>query len=578
MTPKVSRFVTLPVEILLDWLPRQLELERPGRWSGLVALTLAGFGGWYLTNLGGALYIDEVFYARTGWGLLTGNPYENPTHAVAPMAKYLIGVGQLVFGRTSFGVRLPVALLGVGTLFVTYRLGALLGDRRTGYLSMLLLGSTFAFATEAVRGMLDVPLAFCFVSTVYLAARWVRDDWRPAAPLFGVAAVATVTTKVYGFVYLLGPLAVVLGAHAVWKRRSRAGPEVQAALVPAAGAAIVLFLPYFFVPHPPLTEAYGPGWLMGFARSLLEIPILGNFVYVFGAAFVQNVIHIGNGHAVTVGTTVYQYPPVWSYGYWLLERGGVYVVFGALLVGGATYDALVARRLDAATVGFAAAVPFVVLSLLTVKFPRYILPLFPLLAAGGVYYTDRFVRRGVRHLSEPFRAQAFDVGSALVVLVLLGGVLIPPSAVAPSVTEPIQADSGYDEAAAFVTEYAADRPDQEILVLSYHNVTFGYYFEARDNVVAVGLGTAQMRTDDEYRQRIESMLCRGEVDLVVDLRHNERLETQFVGQFVRNSSEVVFETTRSPGDQTLVVYEMANKSTAGSADAAEPCAQSAGVD
>lgn len=572
--PKVSEFVTLSTEALLERLPRQSELEGHARWSGVVALALAGFGGWYLTNLDGALFIDEVFYARTGWGLLTGNPYENPTHAIAPMAKYLIGVGQLLFGRTSFGVRLPVALLGVGTLFVTYRLGALLGDRRTGFLSLLLLGSTFAFATESVRAMLDVPLAFCFASSVYLAIRWVRDGRRLAAPLFGVAAVATATTKVYGFLYLLGPLAVVLGALVLGTRRNRPLSGVRVTVATAAGTAVLLFLPYFFVPHPPLTEAYGPGWLMRLAHTLLGIPILGNFVYVFGAAVVQNVIHIGNGHAVTVGSTVYQYPPAWAYAYWLFERGGVlYAVFGALLVGGSAHDALAARRVDAATVGLAALIPFVALSLLTVKFPRYILPLFPLLAAGGVYYTARLVRRGSRRLSASVRASALDVEYGLVLLVLLGVVLVPPSAVAPSVTEPIRADSGYDEAAAFVTEYAASRPDQQILVLSYHNVTFDYYFEEQDNVVEVGLGTAQLRTDDAYRRTIESMLCRGDVDLVVDQRHNGRLEEQFVGQFVRSNSEVVFETARSPGGRTLVVYELSNENADGFGGAAEPCAR-----
>lgn len=141
-----------------------------------VVIVLSAFGGWYLTNLHGALYIDEVFYARTGWGLFAGNPYENPTHAVAPTAKYFIGASQHLFGRTSPAVQAPITLLGIGALFLTYRLSELLDDYRTGLLSMLLLGASFPFATQSVRGMLDVPLTFAFIGSLYLVLRWARDE------------------------------------------------------------------------------------------------------------------------------------------------------------------------------------------------------------------------------------------------------------------------------------------------------------------------------------------------------------------------------------------------------------------
>lgn len=542
-------------------------MERAGSWGGysygsLAAIIVVGaFGGWYLTNLQGALYIDEVFYARTGWGLLTGNPYENPTHAIAPTAKYFIGFGQQLFGRTSFGVRVFVALAGVGTLGLTYRLGELVDDRRIGLLAVVLLGSTYAFATQAVRGMLDVPLAFTFVASVHLALRWRRDDWRLAAPLFGVAAVAVVTTKVYGFIYVFTPLVVVGGVVARRWRRRAALTGLRSMLTSAALTVALLFTPYYVVSHPPLTESYGSSSLMALARTLLDVPILGNFVYIGGAALVQNVLHLDSGHAVVVGNTVYQYAPFWSYGYWLLEYGGVlYGVLVVAVLGGVVADAVTNRLTEATILGVATLVPLVVLSALTVKFPRYILPLFPLLLVGGLSYVRRLVGILLARWETltPRAGRHVEVGGTCVVvlLVLTAGVAVSSSAVAGSMTDSIHADSGYDEAAAFATAYAKENPNEEVGIVVHHNVTFSYYFERRDNVDEMDLRAPQIRNDDAFRGMLERRLCRGEIDLVIDKQHNKRVEGLFVGQFVREHSTVALRSSRSPGDEALVVYEM----------------------
>jgi len=536
---------------------RTLSPER----AALAAL-LAGFGAWYLLNLEGALYVDEVFYARTGYGLLTGDPYRNPTHAAAPTAKLFVGLGQTVLGQTSVGVRLPVALFGVLALAVTYRVGALVAGPITGLFAAALLGSTHLFASHAVMGMLDVPLTASVAGTVLFALRWLRTSRRRDALLLGAVAAAAATTKVYGVVYAAPVVAVALWLAA--RRGTDGGIRTAARPVVAGGAATValVYLPFVVVPHPPVPAEFVPAALAGPVRALLSVPVLGNFVYLFGATFVQNVLHVSKGHAVVVAGTVYQSPPLWTYVYWIVDAGPVYAY--AALLPLALLRTRLWRRGDATALvlGAATAVPLVGMSLLSVKMPRYALPLFPLIAVGGVAPAIRLGRTAVERFAGGRRLRRSGVLRALVVVAVLAGGLAPvTSSVAAAGSDGIRADSGFDRVTDHIEESAAARPDRELLVLTYHNKTFTYYYDGPDNVRNVGLGTAQLRRNDDRRERLESLIERGEIDFVVDLRHNPRLAGTRLARLVRERGDPILTVTQYPERRTIVVYAMENDTT-----------------
>jgi 4-amino-4-deoxy-L-arabinose transferase-like glycosyltransferase len=524
----------------------------------MAAGLIIAYAGLYIANLTGALYIDEVFYARTGLGLWTGSPYMNPTHAVAPTAKYAIGAGQLLFGQSSFGVRLPVVIFAVGTLALVYGLGAVLRNQRTGLLAVALVGATSPFATHAVVGQLDVPLAFGFVGMLYAAVRWLQEDWRYGPAVFGIFAALTVTTKIYGLFYAMAVALPVAAILAGWQTRHR--QTVWTVFASALTVIGLLFVPYYVIPHPPVPAEFVPASLAGPLEMLLAVPIIGNLAYIGGAAFVQNVLHIGSGHAVVVGSTVYQYPPIWTYGYWLFERGGViYLLLIMLAVGGAAADLREgpSHRRTGALVGTAIGLPLVTLSALTVKWPRYIVPLYPVIAVVGISYADRLagaVHRWVVDRSNLRPSQdSVTVGTIAFLATLM---LVTPSPVVPSATDTIAHDSGFDDVSTFLEGYNATGEDDQIVILAYHNVTLSYYFEPGQNVTVQGLATAQLRSDTALRERIRGLLCRGEVDLLVDKRQNRRIEGTFVGEFRRQHTDPVFMTQRPPADEQLVVLEV----------------------
>jgi dolichyl-phosphate-mannose-protein mannosyltransferase len=123
--------------------------ERLTRWSGwigpLLVTAMAGLMRFY--NLGSpkAVIFDETYYAKDAWALVhrgfevnwdknandqilqTGGHLSIPTDAAyvvhPPVGKYVIGIGELIFGFNPFGWRFMTALLGTLCVLLLCRIG-----------------------------------------------------------------------------------------------------------------------------------------------------------------------------------------------------------------------------------------------------------------------------------------------------------------------------------------------------------------------------------------------------------------------------------------------------------------------
>lgn len=515
-------------------------------------LLLAAFGAWYLSNLSGALSIDEAIYAESGVGMFAGNPYLNPTHAIAPTAKYATGLSGLVLGGSEAAIRLPAALFGLGTLYVTYRLGRRLRGRWLGLFAAALVGTTYFFAHYSVRMMLDVPLAFFFTGSVLAGLLWLDRDTPLLGLLAGALVVATATTKIYGAFYA-APVVALLVVGTV--RRGDLAASLRSLRAPVLGGAalgVAVYAPFAVFPHPPVTNSYGST-----VEAVLSVPVFGNYAYILGQAIAKNFLHLGGGHAVEVGGVVYQRPPVWTYLYWFFEHGGV-LYAGSLAVSAiAVPVAAVRRRAESLWIGALVFVPLVALSLLTVKFPRYVLPLFPLVVLGGLYNARWLLAGAADRLSGGLdRSQSRGVTSPaavpvlVVVVVVVASVALTPWAFAPATGTTIREDSGFDDAAAAVVAYAEDTPGEDV-VLSYHPSALRYYLGDADvEIENLRPGDAAGSTHAEQLDRIRS----GGIDLVVMPTYDPRLRGTDLYRHVRTEGRELVSTTTSPERSQLLVY------------------------
>jgi hypothetical protein len=342
---------------------------------------------------------------------------------------------------------------------------------------------------------------------------------------------------------------------------------------PIAGGAAVLaliYLPFVFVPHPSVPGGYG-----AIARAVLQIPVLGNFAYVFGAAILRNVVHATGGHAVEVGSTVYQYPPIWTYLYWLYERGGaIYIGLLSIVSAYSAYEVVRRGNWESFLLGWSVVVPFLCLSLLTVKFPRYVVSLLPFVSVSGIYYTNRLLRRVSRLGSDrgSFARSDTALGVLLGVVVLTAG-LVPPSPLVASAVTSLDNDTGYDRIAESIGEYADEAP-RDIAVVTYRGsirVGLEYYLGERDDVrfEAIQLKDAGQGNGTQcgkYRRE----LANGSIDLVVahsGLTRLNRACGSFDG-FVRANGEPRTSVVQSDSER-LVLYRFENATTRSASTASE---------
>lgn len=144
----------------------------------------------------GQEYFDEVYHAFTARVILHGDPkawewWNTPPAGFAyewthpPLAKLGMVVGMLIFGENSFGWRIPGALLGVGSILLTYLLAKeLFKDEATGLLAAAVL-SLDGFPLVMSRiGMNDSYILFFALLSIYL---FLKQKDFTSALAFGLA-------------------------------------------------------------------------------------------------------------------------------------------------------------------------------------------------------------------------------------------------------------------------------------------------------------------------------------------------------------------------------------------------------
>ncbi|MBW9206941.1 phospholipid carrier-dependent glycosyltransferase [Mumia sp. zg.B17] len=170
-------------------------------WLGPIAVTLLAFAArvWRL-EYPPRLLFDETYYAKDAWSLLrfgyaqdwvedanakveagqtTGLWTGEPTQVVHPeVGKWMIAIGEQLFGMNAFGWRISAAVVGALTVLVLARMvRRLSGSTALGCLAGLLLAVDGVHLVMSRLALLDVFLAFwlvCAVACVVADREWGR--------------------------------------------------------------------------------------------------------------------------------------------------------------------------------------------------------------------------------------------------------------------------------------------------------------------------------------------------------------------------------------------------------------------
>jgi dolichyl-phosphate-mannose--protein O-mannosyl transferase len=287
-------------------LDRPLTEAPPTTWRDRLQPLVDGYGGWGLTLFvtvvaglvrflrldqpattltdkgvvqGPADIFDEVYYACDAHNLVTHGverasastgPFCTATGDPAfvvhpPLGKWLIGIGEKLFGFDTFGWRFSAAVFGTLTVLLLVRVGRrMTGSTLLGGLAGLLLAFDGLHFVQSRVAMLDVFLCFFVVATFgalvvdrdQLRARLARNSeeelgrggvlgrrpWRLVAGVMAGSAVATKWSAVF-------PLAVLVVLMLVWEAGARRAAGVRRPrLVTLRRTAVGLVLTMALVP------------------------------------------------------------------------------------------------------------------------------------------------------------------------------------------------------------------------------------------------------------------------------------------------------------------------------------------
>ncbi len=138
-------------------------------------LFMLGVGRWDLWNPDEPRYaqVAKEMVARGDWILMhvNGDTYVDKP----PLFFWLIALSSFLWqGFTSFSARFPSAFLSTLTVLLTFFLGKKVYGSRTGFLSALILATSFEFAYLSTRANIDATLTFFTTASLILFLQWYK--------------------------------------------------------------------------------------------------------------------------------------------------------------------------------------------------------------------------------------------------------------------------------------------------------------------------------------------------------------------------------------------------------------------
>jgi len=125
---------------------------------------------------------DEGLYAQIGWEMFDHHDgtvptwFGHPAYYKPPLTYWLMFPFFKLFGRTLLAARLPSAIVGLFTLWVTYLFGKRLYGEREGLLSAAILLTSSNFIKFSRNAMMESLLMFFFILSTYCFYRASEED------------------------------------------------------------------------------------------------------------------------------------------------------------------------------------------------------------------------------------------------------------------------------------------------------------------------------------------------------------------------------------------------------------------
>ena len=158
---------------------------------------------------------NESFYAEASREILENKDfvdiYYNYDHRFnkPPLTYWLITISYLIFGVNEFATRLPIVLLALGTILLTFNIAKELFNRNVAIISVFVSFFSFQFVINSRYASPEIPLTFFFTLTLYLFLKGYKTKNFLYIFFSYIALGLTVLTKGYPYIVLIGGIIII---------------------------------------------------------------------------------------------------------------------------------------------------------------------------------------------------------------------------------------------------------------------------------------------------------------------------------------------------------------------------------
>ncbi len=118
-----------------------------------------------------------------------------------PLTYWSIALSAFIFGLNEFAIRLPIVLMSIGSISLTYMIAKILFDKKVAIFSFFVMAFSFQFVINSRYASPEVPLLFFFTLTLYFFLKGYKEKKDFYIYLSYISLGLTILTK--GYPYLL---------------------------------------------------------------------------------------------------------------------------------------------------------------------------------------------------------------------------------------------------------------------------------------------------------------------------------------------------------------------------------------
>ena len=191
---------------------------------------------------------DEGRYAEIPREMIASGDFITPhlngvEYFEKPALQYWVtAIFMLIFGQNEFAVRLFPALCALGGIFCTFYTGWKMFDRKTGFLSAVILSTSFLYLIIGSLNILDMAVSFFITVCMSVFYQYSITNKRISIYIFYVSMALGLLTK--GLIAIVLTLAIIFVYAVVTKQ-----PNLLLKLLSPVGIGIFLLisLPWFYL-------------------------------------------------------------------------------------------------------------------------------------------------------------------------------------------------------------------------------------------------------------------------------------------------------------------------------------------